>query len=765
MYLKLLKNDLKNNILQTMAIAFFIILSSSFLSCAAQLGVQLSNSINELFEKAKTPHILQMHSGDIDLEIMEKFVAKNKEIKEYQILDFLNIDNSAMSFNDNSLKDLVYDNGFSTQSEKFDFLLDINNEKINAKKGEVYVPVFYFISGLVKSGDTLKIKDYELKVAGFVRDSQMNSSISSSKRFVINKLDYDNIKSFGLVEHLIEFYLSDVEMTSKVQSAYNSENLESSGPPIITFSLFKMVNALSDGISIAALAFISLLVILISLFCIRLSLLAKLEEDYKELSILKAIGIAHKDIKKVFLYKYVFIGALSCLIGFALSFLIKAPFLNNIKMFFGSAKADMMTYVLGFTACFIVFAIVYFSMSKISKRLRHLSINRPFEDEKQSNLSISYLPRRLFLAISDVFSKKKIYFTMVCVTILSVFILILPMSVYTTISDKSFINYMGIGSYDVRIDISEIADNKDKMNILLGKIKNDDSIEKYDIIKSKLIDYKTSKGNIEKIWIDFSTQTTFPIKYVYGSMPLKDDEISLSKIKADDLSKKVGDEMTLMIGNKEKKVKVSGIFSDLTNGGKTARASFKTDDKDMIWMIIPVKLKDKVVTEDFIKKYQDDFSFAKFSDTKLYINQIFGNTIATVYNITCLGFFASLFLIFTITVLFIRMLYLKDSGENALLKSIGFTNKDIYIQYFIKSALILSFGLILGNVFSLTIGDKLASGILNVIGIANVQFLKDTLFSYVSVPISMIIITTLATYLGARGLNKMNISQILKEDV
>ena len=105
MYLKLLKNDLKNNILQTMAIAFFIILSSSFLSCSAQLGVQLSNSINELFEKAKTPHILQMHSGDIDIERMEKFVAKNTEIKEYQILDFLNIDNSIMSFNDNSLKD------------------------------------------------------------------------------------------------------------------------------------------------------------------------------------------------------------------------------------------------------------------------------------------------------------------------------------------------------------------------------------------------------------------------------------------------------------------------------------------------------------------------------------------------------------------------------------------------------------------------------------------------------------------------------------
>ena len=65
---------------------------------------------------------------------------------------------------------------------------------------------------------------------------------------------------------------------------------------------------------------------------------------------------------------------------------------------------------------------------------------------------------------------------MISITILSVFILILPMSVYTTISDKSFINYMGIGSYYVRIDISEIDDNKDKMNILLEKIKNDESI-------------------------------------------------------------------------------------------------------------------------------------------------------------------------------------------------------------------------------------------------------------------------------------------------
>lgn len=49
--------------------------------------------------------------------------------------------------------------------------------------------------------------------------------------------------------------------------------------------------------------------------------------------------------------------------------------------------------------------------------------------------------------------------------------------------------------------------------------------------------------------------------------------------------------------------------------------------------------------------------------------------------------------------LFMYMLYLKDLSENALLKSLGFTNQFVCRQYLWKTTIVLAFGLVIGFVF------------------------------------------------------------------
>ena len=70
---KLLKNDIKYNRLQSFNIAFFIILSVAFLAVAGQLTIRLNDSISDLLEKAEIPHLLQMHTGDINKEGIHTF--------------------------------------------------------------------------------------------------------------------------------------------------------------------------------------------------------------------------------------------------------------------------------------------------------------------------------------------------------------------------------------------------------------------------------------------------------------------------------------------------------------------------------------------------------------------------------------------------------------------------------------------------------------------------------------------------------------------
>ena len=85
MYWKLLKNDISNNRLQSFNIAFFIVLSVAFLAVAAQLAIRLNTSVSTLFKKAKTPHLLQMHTGALDSktgqEVLEPFSTFHAEGK------------------------------------------------------------------------------------------------------------------------------------------------------------------------------------------------------------------------------------------------------------------------------------------------------------------------------------------------------------------------------------------------------------------------------------------------------------------------------------------------------------------------------------------------------------------------------------------------------------------------------------------------------------------------------------------------------------
>lgn len=762
---KLVKNDLRHQPLQTFNIAFFIFLAVTFLATASQLTVHLTNSINQLVTSAKTPHILQMHTGDLNRKRLEEFVEKHQEISDYQVLNFLNIDNAELSINGHSLKDSVYDNGFSVQSPRFDFLQDLDGQLIEAEPGQVYVPIFYYISKQMKLGDRLTIGDRALEVVGFVRDSQMNSSLSVSRRFVISQEDYDVLEQMGSVEYLIEFRLHDLADSSKIETAYNQAGLEADGPPLLTYTLFQLINAFSDGMTILALIVISLLIILIALFSIRLTLLAKLEEDYRELSILKAIGIPLRNIQRLFLSKYLVVAGLASSLGFLASFGVKQPLLVNMKIFFGESQATIWTYLLALAISLLVFSIIAFSMGRLAKQLKYLSLN-PDQIHEREVLSPRFgsLPHILQLALADLWARKKIYTTMLSVFVLSLFVVLLPMSIYSTISHPSFINYLGLGNYDIRVDLSQISGKEKEVEQLISELETDPLIQKISVYRSYMLDYKTETGNKQKLWVDTGNQKDFSIKYIKGHAPTTDDQISLSKLRADDMEKKVGDQIPMLINGQEKNITISGIYSDLTNGGKTAKASFPVEHQEAVWIIIPITLKTETSSQDFIKAYQDRYTFAKFSDIESYRNQIFGSTIQMVSTISWWAFAGAIFLVLLITSLFIRMLFIKDLSQTALLKAIGFSNKQIQWQYVITSSLILILSLVIGNFFALTVGDSLASLLLSTIGIAGVTFIHNPLLTLLLVPLSILTASLLATRVAISDLHYFNISQLIKED-
>ena len=56
-----------------------------------------------------------------------------------------------------------------------------------------------------------------------------------------------------------------------------------------------------------------------ALLCIRFTLLSQIEEDYREIGVMKAIGIRIAGMKQIYLIKYAILGGTGCLAGFLFS--------------------------------------------------------------------------------------------------------------------------------------------------------------------------------------------------------------------------------------------------------------------------------------------------------------------------------------------------------------------------------------------------------------------------------------------------------------
>ncbi|GIO41335.1 ABC transporter permease [Paenibacillus apis] len=772
MYYRMIRNDLSRSKLITMTTLIFVAAAAMLVSLAAILTVNLSGAIDTLMVKAKTPHFMQMHTGELDMKRLSAFAEQNGEVDDYQVLEFLNMDSAKVTLGGQSLADQVQDIGFSVQSEAFDYLLDLKGHAIRAEEGELYVPLTYMKDGTTRIGDTAVIGEKTLTVAGFLRDSQMNSTLASSKRFLVSAKDYAELQSQGSVEYLIEFRLKNLSALGAFEAAYAAAGLEANGPTI-TYPLFRMINAISDGMMIGVILLVSLLVVAIALMCIRFTLLAKIEDDYREIGVMKAIGLRIADIKRIYLAKYAAVAAAGSLLGFVLSLGFQGLLLENIRLYMGESDQASLGAILGIIGILLVFLAIIAYVNGVLRRFRHISpaeaIRFGTARQKVSgtgSLRLSrsgWLNTNVFLGIKDVLSRKRLYATMLAVLVISAFIMIVPQNLHATISSKDFTQYMGIGDADLRMDLRQTGHLSEQAAEITDALEGDSAILSYVMLTTKSFSVKLENGSEERLKIELGDHSRFPIKYAEGGAPGADHEIALSAINAQELDVQVGDFLNVELQGKPVRLTVSGIYSDITNGGKTAKAVFTDPSAEQMWCIFYAELADPAQTISKAGEYADRFPETKVSDMDEYIAQTFGSTRSSIEMASYAAMAVALIITVLVTLLFMHMLVFKDRYAISVMKAFGFTNGDIQLQFLSRSAFILVAGVVLGTLLANTAGEKLAGAVISSFGASAFQFTSDPVSSYVLIPLLMAGLVLIATIIGTSGAGAIKISEHIKE--
>ena len=743
---RLLWNDWKENKLVTAAIICFMAVSAAMMGLSILLFGSLLNSIDRLMEKAETPDFLQMHSGEIDRSMLEDFAASHSEIDRMQIEMFLNLENGELSLGEFSLADNTQDNGLSVQNGSFDYLLDLEGDIIEASSGEVYIPVCYRGQYGVEIGDRMRIGTQELTVSGFLRDSQMNSMMASSKRFLVSEQDYERLKPAGDEEYLIEFKLHDGTDVNAFSTAYGDAGLPANGPAI-TRPLIRLMNALSDGMMILVILLVSVVILGISILCIRYILLTNLEKDKREIGMMKAVGISRGDIRNLYFSKFLILSLFGAVIGEVCAWLVSAPLCRQMRELYGMPDHPAMIWGISVFATALVEGMILASV------LHTLHMT-----EKMTVVDALYGTGR--------FEKKKNrYLFIAVITAAATALILIPQNMASTLASPRFVTYMGIGNRQIRIDIRQTEQIEAVTGEILADLENDAGVEDFVVMKTSSYRVVLEDGREYTLLIESGDHSRFPVSYSEGNWPSSGDEIALSMLNASELGVGIGDSIAVRTdqsdGAEPVCCRVSGIYSDITNGGKTAKACFANQDgtPPPMWNIIYLTLKDPGMVRDWADSFQtlvkNYGAGIRVTDISQYVTATYGQTISRIRKAAALTLAVSSLVMAIVVLLFLRLTVWQERGDCSLKKALGILSGEIRMTYMKRSLLYILSGAAAGVFLGMVPGQSLAGLFLGSLGASGFRFIIDPVRVFLVIPMIVAAVALSAAWISLAEIDRI----------
>lgn len=759
--LNLVGKDFKRNQIITMALTVFLILSALLMAGGLRVAGTMMSSLGGLNKLAVPPEYLQMHKGTYDEKAFKNFVETHDYIEDSQIVRMLNISNSNINYQGETLEKCLMDNGFIAQNRGFDYLLNMENEIAFVGEGEIGVPVYYAEELGIQVGDSIIVSegDYskELTVSIIIRDASMNAALTSSKRFLMNQTDLEEISQhMGEWEYCFEFLLKDGISTSALNKDYMEADMPMGGVAV-TGSLLTLLNAFSYGMVAFIIIAISFILIIIAILCLSYIIRATMAEENYTIGEMKAIGFPGKAIEKLYQMKYRLLVIVAGVIGYLAAIPFGDFFSTSVIKYCGNGTSEWMKWVFPLVGVILLSLLVMVKCRKIlRKNLKSTVVDllRGEEDIKKEGhytLPSSELKYRNFtIAMGELKCKWKEYIVIFLVFVFSSFLILLPMNIKNTIENPSFMTYMGVGESDIRIDVQNKEKLEEQKNTVLSYLEKDSEIEKYVIYQNGYVQVQNADGEREYIRVENGDESAFPLEYLEGSAPDDRKEIALSYLEASELGKEVGDLFTVIYQGEELKFAVCGIYQDITYGGKTAKAAIDFEPNDVEVYIIYLDVHEGVSIAEKTDELRSILDDSKITPISEFVSQTLGGISKNMNMVEGAAIMISMLLIVLITVMFLQLITAREHSEIAIKKAMGFTNRDIRIQYGIRILMIQLVAIVIGTILANVLGESIFGGMLSFMGISKITMLIEPVKAYLLSPVAQILVVFLTAIVGTK---------------
>lgn len=769
----IVKSNFRKTKGQNIAIFSLLLLASIMLNLWLMLAFDYKANFNrqhELLNAEDVTFVVSEKRSEVEKTI-KNTLDNDKRTKEYSLNDSLLVV-GMLPYNDGEVNSkLIFldkETALSKEVGKIEMIED------SSYTSGIYLPMIYK-TGSVKIGETITIslfgKEFKYTVCGFFNSIMAGSHNCGLIELVLSQDAYLELQesSYVMPSTICSIRINDKKDCENYEAMLNSHINAKFPSAIIASNSYNLVVSsryISQMICASIISAMVFLVLIIVLVVISSNIVNYIKENMKKIGILKAIGYTSNNLRLSLIIQFLSISVLVTIIGIIGSYVI-FPFVNQMMIEQTGIPYHMhFLFLPTILTILLINGIIILTVFASTSRIKTIEpIIALREGLKTHNFKKNYIPLEkaktplnLSLALKTTITNVKQNIT-ICITmlVLSLIVVFTGMMYKNMIEDYTpFINLIAGEMADSCISIKQEEETK-----FIEEMNKDDRVDKIYLYHSEYIHHEEKTELMANICDDFSKVNNKDVCYE-GRFPKYDNEIAIAKKYAKIQNLKIGDEITINAKGKNAKYIITGYTQITNNLGKDCLLTKKGFEKlgEIENPSYYINLKDGVNIKNFNDEIEKKYAVNLCIDIDEVITGSIKVYISLMKVIVCAIIIISLAIITFVTYLLVRTLISNKKKEYGILKSLGFTTKQLIVQTALSFMPVVIISTIIGTILGCIIMNPFVSLFMSNIGIVKCTFqVPLVMISFAS--IILIIITFGITCLLSIRIRKISCKELL----
>lgn len=774
MIFRILKNDLKRKKTMNIILFLFIVLATMFVASGINNVITVMNGTDYYLDKAGVgDFIIIITSGDNSVGCLDKMLETEPAVQDYRLEtvvcgaegDLTTPDGTEMK-----CKNSTFYQSIDNSAIRF---FDKDNEEITTiEQGHIYVSGKFMEDNNLQQGDTLCLEhsgvELEFVLDGLAKDALLGSEFMGNTRFLLNDKDMQMLLANEEISahYRGEICYIDTNDVSAMSSAMTDvSNVTFSKPR----STIKMCYVMEMIVAFVMLI-LSVCLIVVSFVVLKFSITFTITEEFREIGVMKAIGLSNAKIRSLYIVKYLLMAVVGAVIGFVASIPFGKLLLDAVsqKMVLGNDGGILINLLGALLVVCMIVLFAYLCTGKVKKATPVDAIRSGQTGERYNSKSVLRIHKcpmgnAMFMAVNDILSSPKRFLTIVLsFGICTLFVLIM-VNTTATMKSPSLIHTFGTET-DLYVAIVSVV--RESMNT--GT--KEDMCKSLDIMAEQL----TEEGMPARccLEVQYKYPFTFDGKdfvltcqqglntkisdYVFteGVAPENQYEIAITPQIAEITGAEIGDIITMHYGNEDVDCMVTAYMQTMNNFGEIIRLH---EDAPTDFAYISSMMHFQIDFTD--EPSEEEIEKRKERIKELYDNDKVMNT--TEYCMDCTGVAdtlesvqylllgITLIVVVLVTILMERSFIADEKGQIAILKAVGFTDGAVIKWQVYRFGLVALISVILAGILSIPMTELCITPIFGMTGTTEIDYNIEPLQIFVMYPGVVFIMTIVMAWITA----------------